>query len=268
MTTKPKISKTEINRIRKSAESIALGAGEILKDGFNRKKRVSFKGRIDPVTEFDLKSEKYILSRINSEFAEHSILSEEAGSNQRDSDFRWIIDPLDGTVNYSHGFPVYSVSIALEYRGTVIVAVVFDPERDELFSAALGCGARLNNTRISVSGQSRLSRSMLSTGFAYDIATARKNNIGYFSRVIKKAQAVRRAGSAALDLCWLAAGRFDGFWELRLAPWDAAAGLLIVQEAGGKITRIDGGRYSIYGNDILATNGNIHRSLRTALIEK
>ncbi|MDF1545746.1 MAG: inositol monophosphatase, partial [bacterium] len=154
------------------------------------------------------------------------------------------------------------------HKGTMVVGVVFDPEREELFSAVKGEGARLNGKRIRVSDETRLNRSMLATGFAYDIATARKNNIGYFSRVVKKAQAVRRAGSAALDLCWMAAGRFDGFWELRLAPWDAAAGALMVTEAGGKVTCIDGRRYSVYGNDILATNGRIHRSLRTALTGK
>ena len=264
----PDISAHEIRRLKKAAESLAIGAGKILKDGFNRKKRISFKGRIDPVTEYDLKSEKYIVTRIAKEFPDHDILTEEGSDRSSEARFRWVIDPLDGTVNYSHGYPIYSVSIAVQYNNQTVAGAVFDPERNEMFSAGLNSGAFLNNRRINVTAASELHKSMLATGFAYEVATLRKNNIGYFGRVVKKAQAVRRGGSAALDLCYLAAGRFDGFWELDLAPWDMAAAVLIVIEAGGTVTGIRGKKFSIFDNEIMATNGKIHTLLRKTLLGK
>lgn len=251
------------------AADLARGAGKILFEGFKRSKRVEYKGKINPVTEYDLKSERYIISRIKKKFPDHAILAEESGGVGRkiaeQSEFLWVIDPLDGTVNFAHGFPVYCVSIALMQKGKAVVGVVFDPERNELFRAGLKSGAFLNDRRIRVSDESRLQRALLATGFAYDVGTARKNNLGLFARMIKKAQAVRRAGSAAIDLCWLAAGRIDGFWEFSLYPWDTAAAALIVCEAGGKVTRLDGRPYSIFDPDILADNSRLHGQLKKSL---
>ena len=260
-----KLTAKETREYMTFAGSVARGAGRILREGFNRRKKINYKGRIDPVTQYDLRSEKYISGRIAKAYPEHSVLAEEGSGQELESIFRWIIDPLDGTVNYAHGFPVYSVSVALEHRGKPVAGAVFDPERNELFQAGAGLGAFLNGNRIRVTTETRLQRAMLATGFGYNIATARKNNLGYFARMAKKAQAIRRAGSAALDLCWLACGRFDGFWELHLHPWDTAAAALIVAQAGGRVTRINGETYSIFDNNILASNGKIHRQMKQAL---
>ena len=257
--------KTELKQYLAFAESLALGAGKILSDGFHRVKRVNYKGSIDPVTQFDLKSEKYIISGIAHKHPSHTVLAEEGTGTDRNSRFRWVIDPLDGTVNYAHGFPVYSVSIGLQYDNECIIGVVYDPERGEMFSAAKGLGASLNKKKIRVTSERNLKRSLLATGFAYNIGTARRNNLGMVARMMKHAQAVRRLGSAALDLCWLAAGRFDGFWEYYLHPWDTAAAIVIVKEAGGKVTQTDGSKYSIFDKEILASNGKIHSSMMTVL---
>ena len=175
------------------------------------------------------------------------------------------MDPLDGTVNYSHGFPVYCVSLGLQYEGRPVLGCVYDPERRELFSAGRGLGAYMNGRRIRVSPQRNLERALLATGFAYNIGSARRNNLGLFARMSKKAQGLRRPGSAAIDLCWLAAGRIDGFWELYLHPWDTAAAVVIVAEAGGRVTRLDGRAYSVFDKDILASNGHLHRSMKAIL---
>ncbi|KAA3636468.1 MAG: inositol monophosphatase, partial [Calditrichaeota bacterium] len=226
------ITKKDIKEYRKFAEEIAYGAGKILKDGFKKDKKVKYKGSIDPVTQFDLKSEKYVISKIKKQFPEHAILAEEGTDKKTSSGFRWVVDPLDGTVNYAHRFPIYSVSIALQYQDQTIVGVVYDPHMDEIFSAGINAGATLNGKKLKVSDEKKLSRSLLATGFAYNIRSAKKNNLGMFSRMMKKAQAIRRLGSAALDLCWVAAGRLEGFWEYYLHPWDTAAAILIVSEAG------------------------------------
>ncbi|UCE25955.1 MAG: inositol monophosphatase [Candidatus Zixiibacteriota bacterium] len=258
-------TKSELRQYLAFAEKLALGAGKILSGGFYRTKRVNYKGSINPVTEFDLKSEKYIISNLERRYPDHTILAEEGTGTERDSEYCWVVDPLDGTVNYAHGFPVYSVSIGLQYKGQSIAGVVYDPEQHELYSAARGQGAFLNRKRIRVSSEKNLKRSLLATGFAYNVSTARKNNLGMFARMIKQAQAIRRLGSAALDLCWLAAGRFDGFWEYYLHPWDTAAAILIVEQAGGKVTRIDGRKYSIFDKEILASNGHIHSAMKAVL---
>jgi len=262
------LSKTESALLISFAGDIARGAGEILKDGFSKVRHVKMKGQIDPVTEFDVRSEKFIKSAIHREFPEHDILAEESGGEDKKSPYRWIIDPLDGTVNYAHEIPVYCVSIGLEYEGECAVGVVHDPERNELFTAGRNLGARLNGKKIVVSPETKLDGAILATGFAYDVRTVRKNNLGLFGRMVKNAQAVRRFGSAALDLCWTACGRFDGFWELGLHPWDAAAGLVIVEEAGGKVTQLDGSPYSIYNFGILASNTRLHRQMRKVLVQR
>lgn len=247
------------------AREIAAGAGEILRKGFRRRMTVNYKGRIDPVTEYDLKSEKFIVNKLNRFFPDHDILTEEGSNKDESSEFCWIIDPIDGTVNYAHGFPMYCVSIGLVYNNKPVVGVVYDPERDEMFSAVKGKGTKLGNRKISVSREQNLERSLLATGFAYDIATARRNNLGLFSKMAKIAQGIRRPGSAALDLCWLADGRIDGFWELGLYPWDTAAASLIVREAGGKVTRLDGSDYSIFDPDLLAANSSLHKKMQAVL---
>jgi myo-inositol-1(or 4)-monophosphatase len=178
---------------------------------------------------------------------------------------RWIIDPLDGTTNYAHGYPVFCISIAVEEKGTIILGVIYDPMRDEMFSAERGKGAFLNGDRISVSKINELSRSLLATGFPYDIRQSKENNLNYFSSMATKAQAIRRAGAAALDIAYVASGRFDGFWELKLMPWDMAAGVLLAAEAGGRITKISGEKWDIESQSILVSNGLIHNQLALVL---
>jgi len=265
------MTKSERRALLTAAKEIAVGAGKIIQRGFHQRKQIAFKGRIDPVTEFDVRSEKYIVSQIKKRFPDHQLLTEEgtAGKGRRDKTVagvrRWVIDPIDGTVNYAHGFPMYCVSIAVEAEDEIQVGAVYDPEHDELFFGARGLGAFCNKSRISVSETNRLDRGLLATGFAYDIASNSRNNLGLFARMAKKAQGVRRPGSAALDLCWLAAGRIDGFWELYLHPWDTAAATLFVTEAGGRISQLDGTAYSIYDTNLLASNGHLHRAMRSVL---
>ncbi len=251
----------DFRMFRDFASKVAHDAGILLKNKLHRKNRVDYKGRVNLVTEADLASEKLITRIIQREFPLHSILAEEEAEVERKSDYRWIVDPLDGTTNYAHGFPVFCVSVGLEYRGEVIAGAVYDPLREEMFSAAKRMGASLNRKRIKVSTERRLERSLLATGFPYDIGSSRENNLRYFNRFAPKVQGIRRAGSAALDLCYLACGRFDGFWELKLSPWDSAAGHLIVKEAGGKVTDFSGKKYSIYDKYILASNGRIHNQM-------
>lgn len=230
--------------------------------GMSRKNlRVDFKGRIDPVTEADTGAERLIIKAIRRSFPDDDILTEETADQRRSSRRRWIIDPLDGTTNFSHGFPFWCVSIAFEERGRVEAGVVYSPVLGELFTARRGQGAFLNGRRIRVSRQTRLDRSLLATGFPYDVHTSRSDNLAYFRRFIKRAQAVRRPGSAAMDLAYVACGRFDGFWEMKLKPWDMAAASLIVEEAGGRVTDFSGGGFSIYKPECLASNGRVHRTM-------
>jgi len=245
---------------------MAMQAGEIIIKKSKQRHRVSLKGRVNLVTEVDLLSEKYIVKEITSRFPDHSILAEEGSDKNTDSDFKWVIDPLDGTTNYAHGFPFYCVSIGVEFKGEMIVGVVYDPERDELFYAHKGGGAFMNGRRIVVSREFMLQKALLATGFPYDILTSRIDNLEYFRRFAKKARGIRRAGSAALDLCYVACGRFDGFWELKLHPWDTAAAIVIVREAGGMVTDFSRKKYSIYNNNILATNKRLLEQMSEILI--
>lgn len=242
----------------KTAKTAALKAGGILRENINSSRSISYKGEINLVTEMDRRSEQVIVETILSSFPGHGILAEEEARVDNGSEFRWIIDPLDGTTNYAHGYPCFSVSIALEAAGEVIVGVVYDPMRNELFSAIKGGGAYLNERRIMVSKTNRLIHSLLATGFPYDRATSNENNLAYFIALLMASQEVRRDGSAALDLCYVAAGRFDGFWELKLQPWDVAAGSLIVLEAGGKVTNIAGNVFDMHDRVVVASNGLIH----------
>lgn len=218
---------------------------------------IEHKGAIDLVTEVDLASEKLIREAISTYYPRHEILAEEGGLTESKSEYRWIVDPLDGTTNYAHGYPMFCVSIALERGGETILGVVYDPMREELFSAEPGAGAALNNRAIRVSRTDQLMQSILSTGFPYDIRTSKLTNLDHWANFAMNAQALRRDGAAALDLCYVACGRFDGFWELSLSPWDTAAGALIVTEAGGRVTDFRGGRFSNYKPEVVASNGLI-----------
>jgi myo-inositol-1(or 4)-monophosphatase len=243
------------------AREAALSAGKILKENLHGPREISYKGEINLVTEMDLRSERAVVAILRAAFPEHGILAEEGTNIQNGSGFTWIIDPLDGTTNYAHGYPCFSVSIALVRNGAPEVGVVFDPMRDELFTAQNGQGAFLNGRQIRVSGHDKLINSLLATGFPYDRRESEKNNLDYFHDLLMASQEVRRDGSAALDLCSVACGRFDGFWELKLKPWDTAAGSLIVREAGGMVNDFTGGRSGLYDDEILASNGRIHEQM-------
>ncbi len=220
-------------------KDLARGAGEILRAGFKTANHIQHKGEIDLVTETDQNSEAYLLERISARFPEHQIVAEESGGKSGNPGRKWYIDPLDGTTNFAHGLPIFSVSIAYAQDGDLHLAVIYDPIHDELFSAGRGQGAFLNDRPIAVSSQTELSKSVLVTGFPYDRFTNPDNNLDHFSRFALRVRGVRRLGSAALDLCFVAMGRVDGFWEIRLEPWDMAAGMLICREAGALVTRKD-----------------------------
>lgn len=233
-------------------------AGVILRDGLQGEVEVFYKADFNLVTHIDRQSEALIVSEIHNTFPSHQIMAEEGHNRTGASPYRWIIDPLDGTTNYAHRFPFFCISIALEREGEVIMGLVYDPVREERFLAERGKGGFLNGKSIAVSSVDSLSKSLLVTGFSYDIRTTSDNNFNHFIHFSLKAQAVRRTGSAALDLCYVATGRFDGFWEMKLNPWDTAAGSLILTEAGGTVTDFSGKPYSIDDPHILATNGRLH----------
>jgi myo-inositol-1(or 4)-monophosphatase len=246
----------------------ARDAGQILAERFGRAIQVTHKGDIDIVTEADLAAERLIVERIRSYYPRHAILAEESGAslaiNEQQSEFKWIVDPLDGTTNYAHGYPCFCVSIALEHQGRIELGVIYDPVRDEVFAAERGFGASLNGRSIRVSEIDDLNRAMLCTGFPYDVRE-RGDFARHFSNFIKHAQAVRRDGSAALDLAYVAGGRFDGFWEEGLNPWDVAAGVLLIEEAGGRVSRYDGSAFDIYTPPIMTSNGLVHEAMMEVL---
>jgi myo-inositol-1(or 4)-monophosphatase len=247
----------------------ARDAGRILIARLGRA-LVSYKGDIDLVTEADVAAEKLIIERIRSYYPRHTILAEESGATAAvspvsgDPEWRWIIDPLDGTTNYAHGYPFFAVSIALERAHRLELGVIYDPSRDEMFAAERGQGATLNDRQIRVSAVDNLNNAMLCTGFPYDVRT-RPDFARDFANFTMRAQAVRRDGSAALDLAYVACGRFDGFWEDGLNPWDVAAGVLLIEEAGGLVTDFAGGRLDIYTPKVIASNGVIHDDMRAIL---
>jgi myo-inositol-1(or 4)-monophosphatase len=241
------------------AKKAAFAAGGLQREQWGSVKEIDYKGEIDLVTEVDQACEKIIIDTLRSECPTHEILAEESGVHQGTSDYRWIVDPLDGTTNYAHGYPCFCVSIALEYRGLVQVGLVYEPILDEMFEATRGRGAMRNGQSIRVSSVSTLKQSLLATGFAYDVREAADTNLEHFATFIMNSQAVRRDGAAAVDLAYVACGRYDGFWELNLQPWDVAAGTLILEEAGGKVSLFDGSAFDMNQKQIVATNAKIHQ---------
>ncbi len=248
-----------------SMSAIAREAGATLMQYFHQGIKIEYKGDADLVTAADRASEKLIRERIAKQFPSHDVLGEEQGLNDQGSDYRWYVDPLDGTTNFAHGYPVFCVSMALEHRpkgsaGKLIAGVVYDPTRNELFTAEQGKGAQLNGAPIEVSKAAQLKECLLATGFPSH--KRHKNpNIHFYHQITLRTHGVRRAGSAALDLCNVASGRFDGFWEFNLNPWDTAAGVLIVEEAGGKASRFDGSAFLLDSRETLVSNGLIHDAL-------
>jgi myo-inositol-1(or 4)-monophosphatase len=249
------------DRYLQVAIAAAREAGRIQMEHFGHSHPVEYKGEFNPVTEIDKLCERTINQMILDAFPDHDLLTEESDFKGKGSPYKWIIDPIDGTTNYLHGYPCFCVSIGLEVEGEVKLGVVYNPVLDELFHAEKGKGSFLNGSRISVSKTDRLRRSFLSTGFPYDVQENPDLYLHYFRQFITRSFAIRRPGSAAIDLCYLAAGRFDGFWELKLHPWDVAAASLMVIEAGGRATDFQGRPFSIYFDEILATNGLIHQEM-------
>jgi myo-inositol-1(or 4)-monophosphatase len=248
------------------AVEIALKAGALLVPYFERRVRVEYKGEVDVVTEADRASESLIVRELRKRFPSHGVVAEEGGGYEGSSGYRWWIDPLDGTTNFAHSFPIFAVSMALESDGEVIAGVVYDPTRKELFSAARGQGARLNGAAIQVSRVGRLEEALVATGFP-----SRKRhvnpNIHYYHEMNMRTHGVRRPGAAAIDLAYVACGRMDGFWEFHLHPWDVAAGKLLVEEAGGKLSEAGGGPHRLDSPSVLASNGLLHGALLGAFEE-
>ena len=250
----------------KATVDVAREAGAVLREEFDRPRQIAYKGEVDLVTQADRLSEQVIVARLSQWFPEHSIEAEEGTGQEKDSEFRWHVDPLDGTTNFAHGYPCFCISIALAQRETLLAAVVFNPFYDELFAAARGQGATLNRKPIHVSKAASVATSLLCTGFP--VQNRRLSpNLQFYGDFTMRSHGVRRDGSAALDLAYVAAGRFDGFWEFGLKPWDTAAGALLIEEAGGKVSDFDGAPYRLGGPVILATNGLIHEEMRAAALE-
>jgi myo-inositol-1(or 4)-monophosphatase len=242
-------------------------AGQILLEKFGRKINLSKKGDINLVTEADLASEELIIERIKSYYPKHSILAEEAGNAVvigGENKWKWVIDPLDGTTNFAHGYPCFCVTMALEHDAEIVIGVTFDPTRDEMFAAERGRGATLNGKPIRVSETEDLSEALIVTGFPYDFKR-RADFARHLTEFLLQSRGVRRDGSAAIDMAYVACGRFDGFWEEGLNPWDMAAGLLLIEEAGGQVTGYDNSRFSIYRPPIAASNGLIHAQMLNVL---
>ena len=259
-----------MDQLLEVAKEAAKVAGAIQRDKRGRIESIEFKGAINLVTEVDHACEAAIIEIIKGNFPEHEILAEESGLSRGGSrtvptEYKWIIDPLDGTTNYAHGYPCYAVSIGIEHKGSIQAGVIYDPSLDEMFEVIRGEGAYLNGSKIQVSKADSIKRALLATGFAYDVQEVEDNNLDHFANFILTSQAVRRDGAAAIDLAYVACGRYDGFWELSLWPWDVAAGSLLVEEAGGKMSLFDGSPLDIYAKQIVASNGTIHDEMISVL---
>ena len=253
------------NPFLSAAVAIARRAGATLMQD-NGDRQATFKlNETDLVTEYDRRAEALIVTALREAFPDHALRAEEGSRFNSGADYEWLIDPLDGTTNFAHGLPIFSVSLALLHRGQPVVGVVYDPTRDECFTAAKGEGAFLNDEPIRVSAVESLSRALLVTGFPYDVRTNPHNNLAQFGHFAVRARAVRRLGSAAIDLAYIAAGRLDGYWEFRLSPWDIAAGVLLVTEAGGRVTDHDDNLSPVPNDSLLATNGLVHAEMLAVL---
>lgn len=249
------------------AFELARGAGAILLQHFGQARIASQKGPIDFVTEADLASEKFMVQTLQQEFPDHGIITEETEEKKTQTEYTWLLDPLDGTINYLHGYPHFCVTVALRKAGQIILGIVYDPSRDELFWGERGRGAYLGQKRLQASSTEELISALLTSGFPYDIATTPRTNLREFSDLALVSQGPRCSGSAALDLCYVAVGRVDGYWETGVKPWDTAAGGLLVEEAGGKVTDYHGGTWHPFMGEVLASNGRIHAALVQALIK-
>ena len=260
-----------MNEFVDAAEPIAREAGALLRDFYHRGVRAEYKGDVDLVTEADRASERLITERLRAIFPQHGVYGEEGTRSALGSEYRWYVDPLDGTTNFAHGFPVFCVVLGCEHRGAglapeqdgeMVAGVIYDPLRDELFSAARGEGARLNGQPVRASRTTTLQESLIATGFPSH-KRHRNPNVHFYQEFTLRSHGVRRAGSAALDLAYVACGRLEAFWEFKLNPWDTSAGFLLVEEAGGKLTRFDGSRFLLNSDEVFASNGLIHDEMRT-----
>ncbi len=253
----------QAEQIRQLAERLAREAGAIQRERYEGELQIQTKSEtIDLVTDVDHACEKLIVDALAELRPDDAILAEEgSGEDTAEANWRWIIDPLDGTTNYAHGYPRFCVSIGVEHNGTGTVGVVYDPMLDEMFSAVRGSGATLNGRSIRVSNEVDMGQAMMATGFAYDVQRSEDDNINHFADMVKAARALRRDGSAALDLCYVAAGRFDGFWELKLHPWDVAAGIVIVEEAGGRTSDFSGAESCRTGRETVVSNTRLHDAM-------
>jgi myo-inositol-1(or 4)-monophosphatase len=256
-------SNSELEAVRELAERLAREAGAIQRERYEGELVVATKSEsIDLVTDVDHACEKLIVDALTELRPDDAILAEEgSGEDTADAAWRWIVDPLDGTTNYAHGYPRFCVSIGVEHEGSGAVGVVYDPLLDELFCGVRGCGATLNGRPIHVSSEADMSQAMLATGFAYDVHRSDDDNINHFAAIVKAARALRRDGSAALDLCYVAAGRLDGYWELKLHAWDVAAGIIIVEEAGGRTSDFSGAESCRTGRETVVSNGPLHDAM-------
>lgn len=248
-------------RFLATAIEVVTRAGAIQRARFGSDVRVDKKGAIDLVTEVDVEVERVSRALLAERFPDHDILAEEMGGGTRAASHRWVFDPLDGTTNFAHGVPIFCASLALEIDGEAVVGAVFDPNRQELFTAERGVGAWLNGAPLRVSTTATLIDALLVTGFPYDVHETADDVLGLFGAFVSQARAIRRLGSAAIDLCWVAAGRMDGFWEERLKPWDTRAAALVVSEAGGRITGLDGAPWDPAAGHTLASNGPLHEAM-------
>ena len=252
----------ETAKLFQTAWQAAHAAGDLIRENWHRPKEIAYKGAIDLVTSVDRDAERCIVNMLRQHYPEHSILAEEETDVAGNHDsYRWIVDPLDGTTNFAHGYPQFCVSVALEHEKDLLLGIVYDPLRRECFSAIRGQGAKLNGETIRVSATPELDQALLATGFPYDRRDNPDFYLNYFKAFMMRSQGIRRAGSAALDLCYVACGRLDGFWEFKLHPWDIAAASLIVQESGGHLSDFSGGVFSIHGSETLASNGTIHNAM-------
>jgi len=264
------VSALDPERLRDSAIEFAREAGAVVREGYGALHAPERKSRIDLVTEYDRRSERLLLDRIAARFPGHTVLAEESGTHPGSpgaaaSPARWLIDPLDGTTNFAHNYPFFAVAIGVEVEGELRAGAVYDPVRDEMFAAAAGAGATLNGEPIRTSGVERVEDALLVTGFPYDVREHPERVLPAFQAFLGRAQGIRRDGSAALNLSYVAMGRFDGFWEAALSPWDTAAGTLLVREAGGRVTDYTGARFRPGPSSILASNGRIHREMMEVL---